>query len=194
MERAVCARRPLCIPPRRSRGAFNRRGRSASACVVRDEASASGLPQANIAPIRFVPAGGRPRQSIDGPGPRSCQSAFKFDPSSASNFVPFERRGLVVARLVGAGRDCGDETSAGCVIVVAAFESPAVIAGLDDVTVMGQAIEQRVRVATQSSHVHLGFVVLHDTRKHCLGQQLLATSVSNAWRHLVDTRWTSTRC
>jgi hypothetical protein len=186
MERAVCARRPLCIPPRRSRGAFNRRGRSASACVVRDEASASGLPQANIAPIRFVPAGGRPRQSIDGPGPRSCQSA--------SNFAPFERRGLVVARLVGAGRDCGDETSAGCVIVVAAFESPAVIAGLDDVTVMGQAIEQRVRVATQSSHVHLGFVVLHDTRKHCLGQQLLATSVSNAWRHLVDTRWTSTRC
>jgi DNA invertase Pin-like site-specific DNA recombinase len=26
-----------------------------------------------------------------------CQSAFKFDPSSASNFDPFERRGLVVA-------------------------------------------------------------------------------------------------
>jgi hypothetical protein len=28
----------------------------------------------------------------------------------------------VVARLVGAGRDCGDETSAGCVIVVAAHD------------------------------------------------------------------------
>ena len=28
-------------------------------------------------------------------------------------------------------------------IVVAAFEAPAVIAGLDDVTVMGQPIEQR---------------------------------------------------
>ena len=26
-----------------------------------------------------------------------CQSAFKFDPSSASNFDPFERRGLTVA-------------------------------------------------------------------------------------------------
>ncbi|KRR04371.1 hypothetical protein CP49_21550 [Bradyrhizobium valentinum] len=46
---------------------------------------------------------------------------------------------FAVARLVGAGRNCEDETSAGCVIVVAAFESPAVIAGLDDVTVMGQA-------------------------------------------------------
>jgi hypothetical protein len=31
------------------------------------------------------------------------------------------------------------------VIVVAAFESPAVIAGLDDVTVMGQPVEQRGR-------------------------------------------------
>ena len=26
-----------------------------------------------------------------------CQSAFKFDPGSASNFDPFERRGLTVA-------------------------------------------------------------------------------------------------
>ena len=46
------------------------------------------------------------------------------------------------ARLVGAGQDCGDGTSAGCVIVVAAFESPAVIAGLE---VMGQPVEQRSR-------------------------------------------------
>src|SRR5581483_11154664 len=44
---------------------------------------------------------------------------------------------------VGAGRDCGDETSAGGVIVVAAFESPTVVAGLDDVAVMGQPVEQR---------------------------------------------------
>jgi hypothetical protein len=36
------------------------------------------------------------------------------------------------ARLVGTGRDCGDEASAGGVIVIAAFESPAVVAGLDD--------------------------------------------------------------
>ena len=27
----------------------------------------------------------------------ACQSAFKFDPVSASNFDPFERRGLAVA-------------------------------------------------------------------------------------------------
>jgi hypothetical protein len=29
------------------------------------------------------------------------------------------------------------------VIVVAAFESPAIVTGLDDVTVMGQPVEQR---------------------------------------------------
>jgi hypothetical protein len=33
--------------------------------------------------------------------------------------------------------------SAGCVIVVAAFELPAVIANLDDVAMMGQAVEKR---------------------------------------------------
>jgi hypothetical protein len=35
--------------------------------------------------------------------------------------------------------------TAGCVIVIAAFESPAFVAGLDDVTVMGQTVEQRGR-------------------------------------------------
>src|SRR6516164_1330991 len=49
------------------------------------------------------------------------------------------------ARVVGAGRGCGDGASAGCLIVVAAFEAPAVVAGLDDVAVMGQAVEQRGR-------------------------------------------------
>jgi hypothetical protein len=33
--------------------------------------------------------------------------------------------------------------SAGCVIVVAAFESPAIVAGLDDIAMVGQAVEQR---------------------------------------------------
>ena len=33
--------------------------------------------------------------------------------------------------------------SAGCVVVVAALEAPTVVAGLDDIAVMGQAIEQR---------------------------------------------------
>src|SRR4249919_2155229 len=46
------------------------------------------------------------------------------------------------ARLVGAGRDCGDVASAGRVIVIAAFESPAVVAGLDDVAVVSQTVEQ----------------------------------------------------
>jgi len=32
--------------------------------------------------------------------------------------------------------------SAGCVIVVAAFESPAVIAGFDDVAMVSEAVEQ----------------------------------------------------
>ena len=32
--------------------------------------------------------------------------------------------------------------SAGCVIVIAALESPTVIAGLDDIAVMGESIEQ----------------------------------------------------
>jgi len=31
------------------------------------------------------------------------------------------------------------------VIVVAAFEAPAIVAGLDDVAVVGQAVEQRGR-------------------------------------------------
>jgi hypothetical protein len=35
--------------------------------------------------------------------------------------------------------------SAGYVIVVAAFEAPAIVAGLDDVAVVGQAVEQRGR-------------------------------------------------
>lgn len=47
------------------------------------------------------------------------------------------------ARLVGAGRDSGGETSAGDVIVVSAFESPTVVDGFNDVAVMGQPVEQR---------------------------------------------------
>ena len=50
--------------------------------------------------------------------------------------------GLGSARLVGAGRDCADVASAGCV-VVAVFEASAAIARLNDIAVMGQVIEQR---------------------------------------------------
>ena len=48
------------------------------------------------------------------------------------------------ARSVGAGRACEDGASAAWdVIVVAALEAPTVVAGLDDVAVVGQAVEQR---------------------------------------------------
>jgi hypothetical protein len=45
---------------------------------------------------------------------------------------------LALSELVGG---CGNGASAG-VIVIAALEAPAVVAGLDDVAVVGQPIEQ----------------------------------------------------
>lgn len=71
-----------------------------------------------------------------------CQSAYKFDPVSAPKFDPLARRCLTVA-LVSSELAGIAETSAGGVIVVAAFEPPAVVTGLDDVAVMGQPVEQR---------------------------------------------------
>ena len=65
------------------------------------------------------------------------------------------------ARTVGAGRGCGDGASAGWgVIVNSALEAPAGVAGLDDVAVVGQPIEQRGR--------HLG--VPEDARPFTEGQ------------------------
>jgi MFS family permease len=55
-----------------------------------------------------------------------------------------QRRSKEEAKCFGLGRN-GGGASAGCVIVVAAFEAPAVVTGLDDVTVVGQAVEQRGR-------------------------------------------------
>ena len=67
----------------------------------------------------------------------------------------------ISARPVGAGRGCGDGASAGrCVIVGSALEAPAVVAGLDDVAVVGQAIEQRGR--------HLG--IAEDARPFAEGE------------------------
>jgi hypothetical protein len=70
-----------------------------------------------------------------------CQWASKFDPLSASNFDPLERRVRMVAlaplELVGVS-----ETGAAWRIIVdSTFETSALDAGLDDVTVMGQPIE-----------------------------------------------------
>src|SRR6266496_4323331 len=54
-----------------------------------------------------------------------------------------------------------DGASAGCwALVVAAFEAPAVVAGLDDVAVVGEAIEQRSR--------HLG--ITEDARPFAEGE------------------------
>jgi hypothetical protein len=61
------------------------------------------------------------------PAVSGCQSAPNFDPASASNFAP----------LGGA--------SAGCLTVIAAVESPAVVSGLHDIAVVSQPIEQRGR-------------------------------------------------
>ena len=40
---------------------------------------------------------------------------------------------------------CGDGASAGCVIFITAFEAPTVVAGFDDLAVVGQPIEERGR-------------------------------------------------
>src|SRR5258708_3915165 len=40
------------------------------------------------------------------------------------------------ARAVGAGRGCGDGASAGRLIIVAAFDAPAVISNFDDAAMM----------------------------------------------------------
>ena len=75
----------------------------------------------------------------------ACQSASDRDPGSASKrdprFLRFERLALAPSELVGVAET---GASAGCgVIVVAALETPAVIASFDDIAVVGQAIEQR---------------------------------------------------
>src|SRR6266571_3381060 len=59
-------------------------------------------------------------------------------------------------RALGLGRGSGDGASAGWrVIVSPALEAPAIVAGLDDVAVVGQAVEQR------SGH----FGITEDARK-----------------------------
>jgi hypothetical protein len=65
-------------------------------------------------------------------------------PSINARRHSIERRVLTVALgLVGAGRGCGDGTSAGCVIVVAAFKAPTFVATLDDIAVVSETIEVR---------------------------------------------------
>ena len=53
--------------------------------------------------------------------------------------LTIERRGLAVALAPSELVGFGDGASAGCVIVVAALEAPTVVAGLDDIAVMGES-------------------------------------------------------
>ena len=59
-----------------------------------------------------------------------CQSALKIDPGSALNFDPAcdDGSGAMVMRFDGSGP---------------VLEAPALVAGLDDVTVMGQPVQER---------------------------------------------------
>jgi hypothetical protein len=59
-----------------------------------------------------------------------CQSALKINPGSALNIDPAHDDGFraMIMRLDGLGP---------------VFEAPALVAGLDDVTVMGQPVQQR---------------------------------------------------
>jgi hypothetical protein len=67
--------------------------------------------------------------------------ALDEDAQAADLLQEYEAK--ISARAVGAGRGCGGGASAGCgVIVSSAFEAPAVVAGLDDIAVVGQAVEQ----------------------------------------------------
>jgi hypothetical protein len=64
-------------------------------------------------------------------------------PRSASNRDPLERRVLAVALAPSGAARCGDGAGAGwLVILIPAFESPAIVAGFDDVAMVGQPIEQ----------------------------------------------------
>ena len=76
----------------------------------------------------------------------ACQSASDRDPRSVSKREPLDRWVRVVAlapsELVGVAETGRARVG---VIVDSALEAPAVIAGLDDVAVVGQAIEQRGR-------------------------------------------------
>ena len=80
-----------------------------------------------------------------------CQSASNFDPRSASKIDPRFVTGTDgSARPGGAGRGCAAGASVGRLGAVvssssAVLEAPAFVAGLDDVAVMGEAIEQRGR-------------------------------------------------
>jgi hypothetical protein len=69
-----------------------------------------------------------------------------FAPVSERHTLPPAVRSGILPCAVGAGRGCGDGASAGCCpIVGSAFEPPTVVAGLNDIAVVGQTIEQRGR-------------------------------------------------
>ena len=61
-----------------------------------------------------------------------CQTAPKIDPQSASNFDPLELSAMASPRGRGGGS-----------LLASVFEPPAVVAGLDDLAMMGHPIQER---------------------------------------------------
>ena len=82
----------------------------------------------------------------------TCQSAYKFDPVSASNFDLFERRGLAVALVSSELAAIAETRRARVVSSSRLLNSPTVVAGLDDVAMVCQAVEQRGRHLGVAKH------------------------------------------
>jgi len=61
-----------------------------------------------------------------------CQTAPKIDPQSASNFDPLELSVMASPRGRGGGS-----------LLASVFEPPTVVAGLDDLAMMGDSVQER---------------------------------------------------
>ena len=77
----------------------------------------------------------------------ACQSARKIAPRLESKAEPLVVDTDASARVAAAGRGCGGDARAGSLPQSsdAVLEAPALVAGLDDVAVVGQTVEQRGR-------------------------------------------------
>src|SRR5690349_8139862 len=96
--------------------------------------SLSATTHSGLLPVPAKPAAGH----------RICQSACKVDPGSASKIDPMPCA-TVSARPGGAGRGCATRSGAGdwlsALALRAVLEAPGFVPGLDDLAVMGEAIE-----------------------------------------------------
>ena len=89
--------------------------------------------------------------------PNVCQTAPKIDPQSASNFDPLELSVMASPRGRGGGS-----------LLASVFEPPAVVAGLDDLAMMGHPIQERrghLGVAKDLAPLAKGQVGRHQDRR-----------------------------